>query len=81
MAAILLLANAIGADSQKLTTQIDRESFVQLGGIDQWISIRGENRFNPVLPVVHGGPGEAQWPQAETTLVESWARLGSDCLR
>jgi pimeloyl-ACP methyl ester carboxylesterase len=65
VAAILLLANAIGANAQAPTAQIDRVLFVPLGGIDQWISIRGENRANPVLLVVHGGPGEAQWPQAE----------------
>jgi pimeloyl-ACP methyl ester carboxylesterase len=63
--AILLLANAIGASAQAPTAQIDRVSFVPLGGIDQWISIRGDDRANPVLLVVHGGPGEAQWPQAE----------------
>jgi pimeloyl-ACP methyl ester carboxylesterase len=28
-------------------------------GIDQWISIRGENRENPVIVIVHGGPGVA----------------------
>jgi pimeloyl-ACP methyl ester carboxylesterase len=65
VAAILLLANAIGANAQAPTAQIDRVLFVPLGGIDQWISIRGENRANPVLLVVHGGPGEAQWLQAE----------------
>jgi pimeloyl-ACP methyl ester carboxylesterase len=43
---------------------IDQSLFVTLGGIDQWISIKGENRRNPVLLVVHGGPGEAQWPVA-----------------
>jgi len=63
--ALLLLANVIGASAQAPKAQIDRVSFVLLGGIDQWISIRGENRANPVLLVVHGGPGEAQWPQAE----------------
>jgi pimeloyl-ACP methyl ester carboxylesterase len=62
---LLVLANAIDANAQALTAQIERVLFVPLGGIDQWISIRGENRVNPVLLVVHGGPGEAQWPQAE----------------
>jgi pimeloyl-ACP methyl ester carboxylesterase len=47
---------------------IDRTSFVPIGGIDQWISIKGEDRSNPVLLVVHGGPGESQWPQADKYL-------------
>jgi pimeloyl-ACP methyl ester carboxylesterase len=33
---------------------------VTLGGIEQWITIRGANRANPVLLIVHGGPGDAQ---------------------
>ena len=65
MAATLLLANAIGANAQAPTAQVNRALFVPIGGIDQWISIRGGNGANPVLLVVHGGPGEAQWPQAE----------------
>lgn len=65
LAAILLLANAMGGHAQALTAEIDRVLFVPLGGIEQWISIRSDNRANPVLLVVHGGPGEAQWPQAE----------------
>jgi pimeloyl-ACP methyl ester carboxylesterase len=37
--------------------EIVEERFVRIGGIDQWISIRGENRNNPVLLLIHGGPG------------------------
>jgi len=35
---------------------IDEDLFVRAGGIDQWISIRGEDRSNPVVLVLHGGP-------------------------
>jgi len=36
---------------------IVEERFVTIGGIDQWIGIRGEDQSNPVLLILHGGPG------------------------
>jgi pimeloyl-ACP methyl ester carboxylesterase len=63
--AIVLCGVCALAEAQSPSTRIEQTAFVPLGGINQWISIRGENRANPVLLVVHGGPGEAQWPQAE----------------
>jgi pimeloyl-ACP methyl ester carboxylesterase len=39
------------------THGIVEERFVRICGIDQWIGIRGEDRENPVLLVLHGGPG------------------------
>lgn len=44
---------------------IDESLFVSAGGLEQWINITGTDAGNPVLLVVHGGPGEAQWPVAE----------------
>lgn len=46
----------------------EHTAFVPVGGIDQWVSIRGVDRRNPVLLVVHGGPGESQWPVADRYL-------------
>jgi pimeloyl-ACP methyl ester carboxylesterase len=38
---------------------IDDALFVDLGGAQQWVTIRGRDRKNPVVLVLHGGPGTA----------------------
>jgi pimeloyl-ACP methyl ester carboxylesterase len=65
MSAILVSAVAATSSAQTHSAKIDRTAFVPIGGIEQWINIRGDDRANPVLLVVHGGPGDAQWPQAD----------------
>ncbi len=44
---------------------IDEQVEVDVGDDRQWISIRGRNRANPVLLVIHGGPGSPM-------MAESW---------
>lgn len=36
---------------------INESGYVTIGGIEQWVQIRGQNRDNPVLLCLHGGPG------------------------
>jgi hypothetical protein len=46
--------------------------FVKIGGIYQWVTIRGQDRENPVMLIMHGGPGVATSPLALYTL--GWER-------
>ena len=43
---------------------IDSVEKVHLGGVDQWIHIRGHDRANPLLLMLHGGPGIPEMPFA-----------------
>jgi pimeloyl-ACP methyl ester carboxylesterase len=42
-----------------LAKGIDEKGFLTLGGIPQWVTVRGRDPENPVLLVLHGGPGMA----------------------
>ena len=45
---------------------VDEMIKVRIGGIDQWLSIRGKDRRNPVLLFLHGGPASPAMPEAYT---------------
>jgi pimeloyl-ACP methyl ester carboxylesterase len=64
---------------------IDEARAVEIGGIRQWITVRGRDRRNPILLVIHGGPAapdlptrylfEAPWTDYFT--VVEWDQRGS----
>lgn len=37
--------------------QVNEEGYVRIGGIEQWVTIKGADCANPVILFVHGGPG------------------------
>ncbi len=44
-------------DGRRPPNAIARLMKIPLGGIEQWISIRGHDTSNPILVFLHGGPG------------------------
>jgi hypothetical protein len=41
---------------------VEESGYFPIGGIDQWVTLRGSNARNPVLLLLHGGPGDVQSP-------------------
>ena len=59
-------ATAIIANARKIVTPngVERLEALRIGGIDQWVSVRGADRKNPVLLHIHGGPGYISIPMS-----------------
>jgi pimeloyl-ACP methyl ester carboxylesterase len=64
----------LGSVPESHAVRVEDARFVTLGGIEQWITIRGRADA-PVLLVVHGGPGDVQSP-----LVSAYAGYERDFL-
>jgi pimeloyl-ACP methyl ester carboxylesterase len=63
-----------------------QESYkTRIGGVDQWLSVRGQDRENPMILFVHGGPAspvtptmwQFQRPIEEYFTVVNWDQRGS----
>src|ERR1700727_1857680 len=59
-------ATKIIAEARRIVTPDggERLETVKIGGIDQWVSVRGNDRGNPVLLHIHGGPGYISIPMS-----------------
>ncbi|MGE0812763.1 MAG: alpha/beta fold hydrolase [Vicinamibacterales bacterium] len=49
-----------GPDGAILPGSVAESGRLRLGGVEQWVLIRGESVANPVLVVLHGGPGMSE---------------------
>jgi pimeloyl-ACP methyl ester carboxylesterase len=63
---------------------VEEARYVTLGGVRQWISMRGQDRTAPVLLFLHGGPGDPvsdfaytyQRPWEDFFVVVNWDQRG-----
>ncbi|MBB6611025.1 alpha/beta hydrolase [Pontibacter sp. Tf4] len=52
---------------------INEESFITIGGIEQWVTISGEDRSKPVILFLHGGPGSTM-SQYDDAIYGHWKK-------
>lgn len=58
-------ASEVGGGCRTEAVDIDEAAFVEIGGLRQWITVEGRDRGNPLILVVHGGPGNPNTPYAQ----------------
>ena len=74
--ALLFLCAPFGAPaaaSCRGTEPVNEAGYVAIGGIEQWVTIRGSSCANPVVLFLHGGPGNPLSPYAERIYAD-WER-------
>lgn len=82
---VLLSAGACAPlSSESQSDSVQQAQYVSIGGVQQWITIRGSDRSDPVLLYVHGGPGAAQSafvdiyaPYEEDFVLVHWDQRGA----
>jgi len=65
-ALLLAIVVVLVDNAQAAARRIEEASFVRVGGIEQWVTIRGHDDRKPVLLLLHGGPGDVQSPFIST---------------
>lgn len=60
---LLILHSTSQIFSQDIS--IDEKKYVTIGGIEQWITIKGDHMNNPAILFIHGGPGSVMSPFAD----------------
>ncbi|SOE23419.1 Pimeloyl-ACP methyl ester carboxylesterase [Spirosomataceae bacterium TFI 002] len=52
---------------------INEAKFVSIGGIEQWITINGDDRTKPIILFIHGGPGSTM-SQFNNAMYRAWEK-------
>jgi pimeloyl-ACP methyl ester carboxylesterase len=52
---------------------VDEQGYVTIGGLEQWVRIKGASCANPVILLVHGGPGNPSTTYADN-VYKDWEK-------
>jgi pimeloyl-ACP methyl ester carboxylesterase len=74
-----------GPNGEAVPDSIAEVNYLLLGGVEQWVMVRGESLTNPPLILLHGGPGFSEThffrrfnaPLEKTFTVVYWDQRGS----
>ncbi|MGA7437063.1 MAG: alpha/beta hydrolase [Luteibacter sp.] len=53
--------------------KVDSAEFVRIGGIEQWVTAKGDSCANPIILFISGGPGNPLSPLSDS-MYGSWSR-------
>jgi pimeloyl-ACP methyl ester carboxylesterase len=65
-----LIPDAVCTSANK---PVDEKGFVSIGGMEQWVRIKGSSCANPIVVLVHGGPGNPTTPWADN-VYQAWEK-------
>ena len=57
---LALLCACVSKPPPAAPQRIEEARYLNVGGIEQWVTIRGDDDRKPVLLLLHGGPGDVQ---------------------
>jgi len=75
LAALPFLLTPLAAHAQSCGpgTPVDEKGYVRIGGIEQWVRIKGSSCTNPIVLIAHGGPGNPTTPWADN-VYKAWEK-------
>ncbi len=66
---LILVSGRLAAQAKP----INEEKFIPIGGIEQWVTISGEDKSKPVILFLHGGPGSTM-SQYDDAIYGHWKK-------
>jgi len=53
--------------------KVNEKGFVSIGGIEQWVTVKGDSCANPIILLLSGGPGNPLSPYSDA-IYGAWTR-------